>query len=255
MPAKLEVPIELSLVVLLALTLVDGSLGQRIAAILIALLIGGATAVSPFDTLVVLALLHNLTPLGFLWQITPRVSRLRVMSLAAFGFVGLPLLVATGWPRLALAGLLGSGTQFDPLGAGPLQHHLSVYVPMALAANSHAIDLFAAAVVAQGAHYFAVIVVLPALLQRVQPAARGLIAWPSGVWFALLCAGAAAVGLMGFSHDFAASRALYGIFASLHAWLEIPVLIFALMGASQAVSQSPTRQEAPFAHRETSIAR
>ena len=150
---------------------------------------------------------------------------------------------------------LSGTTEFDPLGAGPLHDHVYVYVPAALAVTSHAIDLFTASVVAQGAHYFSVIVALPLLLRRTQPAARGLIAWPSGVWFALLCVGVAAVGLVGFSKDFVETRALYGIFASVHAWLEIPVLIFALLGASQAVSQSPNRQEAPFAHKDTIIAR
>jgi hypothetical protein len=241
-PAIIEVPTELALVALLALSLIDGTPGQRIAAVLIAFAIGGATALAPFNTAVVLAVLHNLTPLGFLWQITKGESRTRVMSLAALGFVGLPLLVATGLPRLVLTSLSGT-TEFDPLGAGPLHDHVYVYVPAALAVTSHAIDLFTASVVAQGAHYFCVIVVLPMMLGRVDRGAHGLFSWPSGAWFAVLCAGAATVGGLGFLNSFAESRALYGIFASVHAWLEIPVLIFALFGAARGLNKSRSRRD------------
>jgi hypothetical protein len=252
-PAKIEVPVELSLVVLLALSLVDGTPSQRFLAIAVALAIGAATAVSPFNTSVAMAVLHNLTPLGFLWQITPHQRRPRVMSLASLGLVGIPLLVATGLPRLALTAFGGSLPEFDPLGAGPIDDHVYVYVPAALAVTSHAIDLFTAAVVAQGAHYVSVIVLLPLMLARTDPGARGLVGWPSGAWFALLCAGAAAASVIGFSGDFAQSRALYGIFSSFHAWLEIPILIFALTG--QALSQSPNRQETELAASETIRAR
>jgi len=58
--------------------------------------LAGATMIAPFTTSVAVAILHNFTPLGFLWQIAPRGARLRVMAAAAFGLLLLPLLAAMG---------------------------------------------------------------------------------------------------------------------------------------------------------------
>jgi hypothetical protein len=68
----------------------------------------------------------------------------------------------------------------DPLHAGSLASNLSVYVPAALESSNRAVDLFTASVVAQGGHYISVIAVLPMLLTRLDPRAKGLLAWPGG---------------------------------------------------------------------------
>jgi hypothetical protein len=253
--ARLGVPAELGGVAILALACARGPAGRKRLALLVAATIGGATAFAPYATAVTLSILHNLTPLGFLWQIVPRARRSRVMGWAAGGFLGLPLLVATGWPRDALHRLIDPLMGLDPLHAGPLADNLFVYVPPQFVATPQAVDLFTASVVAQGAHYSAVIILLPLLLARLDPQARGLVAWPPGMIFAFLCAGAAALGLARFLGGFAEARALYGIVASVHAWLEIPVLILALTGAAQPSSQSPKRNDAEFAISETTIAR
>lgn len=250
-PPRLGVPIELAGVAALALACAGGSAGQRGLALVVGGTLGGATALAPYGTAVTLSILHNLTPLGFLWQIVPRPRRTVAMLGAAGAFLGLPLLVATGWPRM----LLGAASPADPLGAGPLAAHLYVYVPPAVAASDHAVDLFTASVVAQGAHYAAVILLLPALLRRLDPAARGRVRWPAGWRFAVVCAAAGAAGLVGASMSFAEARALYGIAASLHAWLEVPVLIVALAGVVQSARASPARNEPPLAASDTSIAR
>lgn len=252
---ELDVPAELGGVTMLALACARGSFSQKAVALLVAGVLGGATALAPFTTAVSLAMLHNLTPLGFLWQIAPRANRRRLMAGAAFAFIGLPLLVATGWPHKALDALLGSLPIFDPLHAGPLKAHLFVYVPSQFVATPQAIDFFTASVVAQGAHYASVIVILPLLLHRLDPRARGLVAWPSGIWFALLCIGAATLGLARSLDGFAQARALYGIVASIHAWIEIPVLIVALTGGAQPSTQSPNKNDPELATSETSRAR
>ena len=74
------------------------------------------------------------------------------MTLALTAFVGLPILVATGLPRIALAAVGLVVPSIDPLGAGPLGNHLYVYVPSQLQGAGSAIDLFSASVVAQCAH-------------------------------------------------------------------------------------------------------
>lgn len=254
-PAEWGFSAELFGVATLALACAGGTVAQKALALVVAGTLGGATALAPYGTAVTLAILHNLTPLGFLWQIAPRARRGRVMAWAAGGFLGLPLLVATGGPRAALDLLRAPGAAIDPLHAGPLAATLFVYVPPQFLATPHAVDLFTASVVAQGAHYASVILLLPLLLGRLDPKARGLLAWPRGSWFALLCLAVGIIGLARFFAGFAEARALYGIVASVHAWLEIPVLILALAGGAQLSSQSPTRNDPELAASETSIAR
>jgi hypothetical protein len=145
--ASIEVPIELSLVALLAFSAVGGPFGPRwIVAMGIAMVLAIATAFSPYDTVITLAVLHNLTPLGFLWQIAPRNRRGPIMGLAIFALLGLPLCVATGLPRMVLSELISSGLPFDPLHAGTLSQNLFAYVPLSLMPSQHAVDYFTASV-------------------------------------------------------------------------------------------------------------
>lgn len=248
-----EPPLELGLVAVLALTAARGSAAARVAAIGLGLLIGVLAMADPFETTIGFSVLHNLTPLGFLWQLAPRRHRAAVMGWAGAAFVGLPLLVASGAPRLALAALGIGGAQIDPLAAGPLAADLPVYVPYRLLSNAHAIDLFTGSVVAQQAHYAAVIVALPLLLSRWSPGAKGLVAWPRGLVFYSVIAALAGLAFSRFEVDFVGSRALYSLLAAVHAWIEIPILIFALT-SPQPVSTSPAANEAPLVISESSMA-
>jgi hypothetical protein len=251
-PAGLGVPGELAAVTVMVLACARGATQRKALAIAVGVALGAGTLLAPFDTAIAMSVLHNLTPLAFLWQLAPAGQRARFMAPAAAALLGLPLLVATGLPRVALHGLGLVGGDADPLGAGGLAANLSVYVPPALEASRNAADLFTAAVVAQGAHYIAVIAVLPMLLARLDPAARGLLPWPRGHIFALLCLAVAAASLAGFSGGFGEARAVYGIAASFHAWIELPLIILALTAAQP--SSSPTSIEAALAMSETSIA-
>ncbi len=91
-----ETPLELVLVAALALTAARGGAVTRAAAVGVALVIGALAIADPFETMIGFSVLHNLTPLGFLWQLAPRARRPAVMGLAAAAFLGLPLLVASG---------------------------------------------------------------------------------------------------------------------------------------------------------------
>lgn len=254
-PAMTGVVLELSAVVLLALNVAAGSIAQRVVACGVAVAIGTATWLSPYETTIGFSIFHNLTPLGFLWQILPAGRRAGMMSAAALGFLALPLAVASGVPRELFA-TIGWISSVDPIGAGPLWSHLYVYVPRALLHGRHAVDLFSASVVAQGAHYASVIVVLPLLLARTEPGAKGIVPWPRARWFFLALAVLGAVAFARFASGFVEERALYGILASVHAWVEIPLLILAFTAFSQRNSMSsPTANDAAFATSETSIAR
>ncbi len=248
------VTLELSLVVLLALSAASGPFPRTVLAVAIASAIGVATALAPFDAAIALAVLHNLTPLAFLWEILPPHERRSAIPFALGVFVALPLLVATGLPRelLSQAGIVAP--TLDPFRAGPLAAHLRVYVPAPLLGGAGAIDLFAGAVVAQCAHYAATIVVLPLLLARADPAARGLMPWPRDRVFVALV-GISSLPLVAlFATDFAGTRALYGILASVHAWIEIPLVAIAVTRGPTPSIPNPTRTDAALATSETSSA-
>jgi hypothetical protein len=246
------VPFELACAALLALVCAEGPIVRRGVAALCGAGIGAATLVSPFETMVVFSILHNFTPLGFLWQLAPRELRPWAVAFAGAAFFVLPLAVFLHAPA-ALFGAPGPG--LDPLGAGPLAQHLGVYVPSRWLYGVEARDFFAACVAAQGAHYASVILLLPLLLARVEPQARGFVAWPPARVFFPLIGLAGGIAFFGFAHDFAEARPLYGIMAALHAWIEIPILILALTPTEAVSSASPTKSEPALATSETSSAR
>ena len=249
-PPAIGVPAELAGVGMMALACARGTIRRKTLALAAGLALGAATLLAPFDTAITLSVLHNLTPLAFFWQLAPAGQRGRVMAPAVAALLVLPLLVATGLPRLGLDGL-GVAVS-DPLGAGPLSANLSVYVPPVLEGSRHAVDLFTAAVVAQGGHYIAVIAVLPMLLARFDPQARGLLPWPAARVFAALVLVIAIASLAGFLGGFGEARAIYGLAASFHAWIELPILIVALTAAQP--SSSPKSIEPALAMSETSMA-
>lgn len=235
MPAEQALVAELATVVLLILAVAVPA-GPRAAglALAAALPLGLATALAPFETAVALSIGHNFTPLGLLYEGLPRRRRAMGMLLALGGFIGLPLLVASGLPRA----LLGLGLEdLDPMATGGLTRHLHVYVPRGWQGGPAAIDLFAASVVAQAAHYVAVIGVLPRLLPG---ASQGLLPWPRPALFAAAIVAGSAVGILGFLDDFAGTRGLYGILASIHAWIELPLLVLIAGGFQRSSRPAPT---------------
>jgi hypothetical protein len=207
-----------------------------------------ATFVSPALALVTLAFLHNVTPLGFLAEALrdprlaadPELRRQRrtgfVTALVAFLVV--PALIVSG-----AAGALLARFHLPPingafLGIGSAADHFSVYVPAPLREDAIAPRLFAAAVYLQCAHYFAVLHVLPRLTCVEPVAAPGApLAAPARAAIGAarlgiaLCVAAGGVVVLAFLHDFAGGRALYGIAASIHAWIEWPLFLGLLLGA------------------------
>lgn len=250
LPAAFTRPVELALVAALA-ALTLPALWRRAPArallggALIAAVAGGAAA-APITTAVILAGLHNLTPLGFIAEAAP--DRRRALALAALAFVALPLLIASGLPYAALAALGSLAPEWSPLPAGPLAAHLGVYLPAAAHAEPWALHAFSAFVFLQCAHYAAVLHALPRLAGDPRPARLRL-----GAALALI----GALTLAAFARDFTASRALYGVIAAVHAWIEVPVLLAALL-AHPRISRSashPSPNDTAFAHADSPIAR
>jgi hypothetical protein len=231
LPADAAIVAELGLGVGLAVAVAPavGARGLSLActALAAALLAAGAVA-APALTLLVLALVHNITPLGFLAEALQGPARGRQLAGAALLLVGLPVLVATGLPfeLVARAGLFVPEATWLP--TGPLFEQLGAYLPRSVHMEPWALHAFSGAVLAQCFHYVAVIGVLPRLGRPGRE--DGVVRWPAPRGFALLVIAGTAVLLVGFARDFAGARQLYGVAATFHVWLELPVLLLALAG-------------------------
>ena len=237
---------ELALLVLLLAVTAFSTRGRRRW---IALAATGAFAaivlwVSPPLALVTLAFLHNLTPLGFLaealrdpaLEASPslRRSRRRGFALALALFLVVPALIVAGAAEGIFARLHLPLADGAFLGIGTAADHFQVYVPAPWRERAIGARLFSAAVYLQCAHYFVVLHVLPRLAHSA-PAAD--VAAPVRAAFGAVRVGVALIVVAGgavaiaFLRDFADGRALYGIAASLHAWIEWPLFLGLLLGA------------------------
>lgn len=213
-------PLELALVVVLTasvLPLLRGH-GRLVGASFVASVAAGLL-VSPVLTLLAFAVLHNLTPVGFIAEGWPGASRTRALSLAGLVFVGVPLLIATGLPFAALHALGWARPELSVLPAGPLATQLGVYLPPSMHGSAWALHAFSAVVCAQTLHYAAVLGVLPRMARL--PTPRG--AWVIGAGLGL------AILLVGFTVNFRLARSIYAIPAAVHAWIELPLLLLFLL--------------------------
>ena len=220
-------PLELAFVALLIAITLPVLWKKHIGSALLGfcLLVGVAwgTATVPVLTALSLAVLHNFTPIGFFYEALPAPKRRRAMVLCMGVFVGIPLVIASGLPLRLLQNLALAAPESTLLDLGPLAKHIGVYVPSAWHAESFALPLFSAVVFAQCMHYAAVIHVLP----RIQPCAQRT----QRTWgIVLVMIGGATLAT--FSMDFFWSRRAYGLFAAVHAWIEVPILLAALLGAT-----------------------
>lgn len=228
--------LELGLVALLAFVVVP-DLARRPMRAAVAVGVGAAVAagslLAPIETVVVLALLHNATPVGFL--LAREDTRRGALRPALLVFVVVPLLIATGLPARALAPLADMlpSAEF----AGPAAGHLRAFVPPGVLGTDAAIPIFSAAAYMQILHYGVVLLVLPGLLRSGDDAPR--LPWPRALPLAIGIAVAGALFSFAFFADFAETRRAYGLLAAVHAWIEIPVLLLALAPVEGAVRNPP----------------
>lgn len=195
---------------------------------------------------VVLAHLHNVVPLFFLWE----WSRTWTGGRRTFRMVNV------GWvlvvPALVLLGvfdglLRGATARLGALGtfaSGPLS---VTYTPPAWADSIVALRFLAVFAFMQTMHYVVWVWLLPrhapdatAAFDRRVPALRGGRAVAAGV------AGALLLAVVLFS-DYRTGRTLYGAVASYHAYLEFPVLLALIAGMSSVDRKEPARAR-PASH-------
>jgi hypothetical protein len=226
LPRAVLGPLELALVAALAACALPrlwrrggGPLVVGVAAIVA---LAFAAAASPSHALLLLAVLHNLTPVGFVLERAPPHARSRALALCALLFVAVPLALVLWGPRAPLIdATLGS--------LGPLEHNLGAFLPPALRASEWAVPCFSAAVYLQCLHYVAVLHVLPRFDGPETWSPReAVLRWPRPLALALVTALASAPLLVAFALSFADARGAYGVAAAVHAWLEVPLLLIAL---------------------------
>ncbi len=241
--------VELGLVALLALTTLPHLGASRLAALtamLVAAAIAAGSALAPLQTIVLLAVLHNLTPIGFLAErLGPGARTWRFASVMLVLFVLVPVAIAAGATTQGLLALGWERSSSALPGVGTLAQHQGVFVPATWWEEDAAVRVFAAVTYLQWLHYATVIGVLPrALGPRDEPGNQPRLPWPGARVLAVLVALLAIAAAYSFSTDFSGARAAYGVPAALHAWIEIPLLLIALSLALDGSTQKQ-RQAAP----------
>ena len=203
--------------------------GRAAFAFLAGATIATGSAVAPWTTVVILSILHNATPVGFLAERFAGTPRRRPVLLAcAVAFLAVPIAIASGLGSrgLSAVGLFAPDLAFAS--AGTLASQLRVFVPAAWLDDALAPSIFAASAYLQLLHYGVVIGVLPRLLTpRGSDGDRPIAPWPGARRLAVAIAGVSVVAAFAFVRDFGATRTSYGILASAHAWIELPLLLWA----------------------------
>ncbi|MCU0516929.1 MAG: hypothetical protein MUC60_08690 [Oscillatoria sp. Prado101] len=191
--------------------------------------ITAGTLAAPALTFAILSVAHNITPVGFIAERLLGERRRNAMIACAIVFAVIPLIIISGFPHKALASVSLVAPEASLLNAGTLSEHLGQFVPKQLHSQTIGLHAFSAAVFLQCMHYVAVIGILPRFDNTAtwgKP--RAFLPWPNPKLFHILILILGALLFAGFAQSFRDSRSLYGIVASIHAWLELPILLLAL---------------------------
>ncbi len=225
-PAAVFVPIELSFGAALAFTAAYFMRENRVLGAVIGLVFALGAAFAPIATFLIWAWLHNLTPMGFVAEITQGEERRRWLLMLSVPFFVLPALVAMGVFHQLGALVFADQALWTSSVFGAGDKPLMSFLP----SGSSDLTLFSAAVVAQSMHYVAVIVLLPKLLAAKQGGCHAptIVPWPSWPVFGLAVAGIAALAFGIYAVSYTDARAAYGVAAAIHSWVEVPILLLAL---------------------------
>jgi hypothetical protein len=238
-PANWSAAVELGIGMLLVLAVlsrdVTASRARTGVGTVVFALLGWGLVVAPIDTLLVLAVVHNVVPIALLFDrlrdpdLSPRQRRGWSVAVAG-GFTILPLWLATGgaahWCEV-----VGSGaTAMDAELAAPLQltvvDGLMAFVPSWFP-PARALDLLRTAAFLQCLHYVLVLLVLPRLGPGQRSPAPAKSHGPWDLPFQLLVAGLAVLFFAAFLGEFRDTRATYGMLAAVHVWAELPAVLLA----------------------------
>jgi len=205
--------------------------GWRLAALLGLGVAAAASLAWPAYHFVVLAHLHNVVPLVFLWEWSRRLPTGRTaFRLAQLGWVlGIPALILAG----ALDPWIAGGPSTVAAFAGAPASIAAPVVPPGLAIGLRFLVVFA---YLQTMHYAVWVGFLPRCAPDTARAFDLRIPWLSGWRPWALGIGLAALLAVLFVADYRQGRLLYASFASYHAYLEFPVLLALLFGTPRTVT-------------------
>jgi hypothetical protein len=224
LPRAYEAPVELTLLAALAASTVPFATSRtaKLIAAAVVAIVGAGVLFAPAASFAVFALVHNVTPLGFLVEAAPKERRARTAATWSALLFGAPAaaFVAAGFVDVGLADI-------TPFSLGELRDHVAAFVPPSLD-GERAKQLFAAGACAQSLHYAATILVLPRVA-AINDDRGHRVPWPKSFAVVVIAASTAFFAL--FAVAFVDARALYGVPAAFHAWIEIPVLLTALSAA------------------------
>ncbi len=187
----------------------------------IGIVLGGILAIGiihdPIATSVIFAIFHNLTPIGFILERQGLKSTSMLwICLTIFGLLPLLILVY----------------QFFHLPTETNLTHIGAFIAPSWQQLPIAYPLFSAVAFLQCMHYA---VVIGLFSQWTPKHSLTLIPWFLNTYFYLVLAGISICFLIFFQHSFVLTRAFYGVVASIHAWIEIPLLLLSL----QLINQQP----------------
>lgn len=248
MPLKMAFNGEVVLIFFIALAslinIESKTIKSKVLPFVVALLLALGLFVSPISTILILAVLHNLTPMGFILEITPPGSKKLAFLLCSAVFLLIPALIGSGLLATLLEPLVGIHNNVSIFPTGPLDKHLGVFLPSFLKKTDWAVNGFSAIVFAQCMHYLAVIYVMPLFIKIFmhKEEAKPYVPWPNNYLFWFMIFVATSALLVFYWQDFAWARSLYGIAAAVHAYIEIPILLFAFSLIPKTVA-SVTRKE------------
>jgi hypothetical protein len=179
----------------------------------------------PLHTLLLLSVLHNLTPIGFVVERAAPGRQARTLLAASLVMCGVPLLVASGLPLQLWA------EHVDVVAAWPsspaLYEAYAVWLTPSMFDAPNALPLFSAAVSAQLLHYGAVLWWLPREARRTGES------WSAPTSLVVVVAATIVLLAVAFAIDFRSARVVYGLLAAVHAWIELPVLLIAFTAWSR----------------------
>lgn len=203
--------------------------------------IGVAAAVSvafPDYHVVVLAHLHHVVPLFFLWEWSRRITSRRGRS----AFRAVQLLWVVAIPAVVLSGLLDGSLTADPgMVRSVVGDGHAVLASSALpgtAATVVGLRLLTVLAFLQTMHYVVWVAVMPRIAPDASAAFETRVPWLTGPRLWAVGFVAAALFAVLFGVDFTRGTTVYAALSSYTAYVEVPVLLAMLVGAGRLSASS-----------------
>lgn len=218
--SSISIPLELTCVIALVAVVMPTVKAKdwKLKILAIALCLILFTGVIWIPTLIMLAfaVLHNITPVGFLAEKLQGLIRKQALITCFIVFALIPIIITSGYPYNLLSSLNLVAPSASILPAGNLQLHLGAFIPQQLHESPMAQNCFSAAVFLQCMHYAVVLFIFPHWVENHQKFFNQLVIFSSTLIFIY------------FSQSFTDARKLYSIVAAIHAWVEFPILLLAI---------------------------